>query len=94
MALPAQQSHDFGSHTARFVHAFRLGFTGRGILFVDERRGVLSPEALALRLGECREWLVYQYNRWDPLFPCCKCVAHGGAGAGASGADADYEVVD
>ena len=92
--LLAQQAYDFRSDAARFVDAFLLGFTCRRVLLVDERRRVLGAEALALRLGERCERLVHQYHRRDSLFPRCKCVAHGGAGAGASGSDADHQIVD
>src|SRR3990172_2156039 len=37
---------------------------------------------------------MHEHPRGHPDFPCCKGVAHGGTGAGPSGADADDEVVN
>ena len=41
-----------------------------------------------------RERLVNENDCGYALLPCLECVAHGGAGAGASGADTNDHVVD
>jgi hypothetical protein len=37
---------------------------------------------------------VHQYHGRQAFLPGCESVAHGGAGTGPSGADADDDVVD
>src|SRR5262249_3302854 len=73
----------------RLVHGIPRG----RVLLVDEDRRVAGTETLALRPRERRERLVDQHDTRYSELPCCKCVAHGGAGAGPSGAYADHEIV-
>ena len=79
---------------ARLVAAFFVGLARGRILLVDEHRRVLRAQRLTLRFRERHERLVHQHHGGYAYFPGCKCVAHGGAGAGPSGADTDDEIVD
>jgi hypothetical protein len=90
----AQQSHDFCCDVASLRCAFLIGFPCRRILLVHERYGVFRAERLALCFRERREWLMNENDCGYALLPCLECVAHGGAGAGASGADTDNHVID
>src|SRR5215211_7750949 len=90
----AQRFNDLLRDEPRLLTDVRLGFTRGRILLVDEYRRILHAETLTLRFRQRRKRLVNQNDGRYPFFPSLKSVAHGGAGAGTSGADADDEIVD
>jgi hypothetical protein len=90
----AEQPYDFRRNAARFVGAFFVRLVCGCVLLVDERHGVLCAERLALCFSKRRERLVHENDSRNALLPGLECVAHGGAGARASGAHTNDDVVD
>ena len=93
-ALGGEDFQKLRRGAARLVVALRVRFEGGRVLLVDHDHRRPGAEALALRLREVDERLVDEDHGRETYLPGCKSVAHGGAGTGPSGADADHQVVD
>src|SRR5690349_18599278 len=88
-----EKPEHIGGDAARLFLGLLVRLAGRRVLLVDEYQRLAGTQALALRLRQVRKGLVHQHHGRHPLLPGCKRVAHGGAGAGPSGADADDEII-
>lgn len=63
------------------------------ILLVDQERQIDDAQRGALRSRQFFEGTMYQDDGRNAFVVCCYSVAHGGASAGPSGADADDQVI-